>query len=349
MYCVIMAGGRGTRFWPSSRHSEPKQFLNIVGGKSMLQITVDRLRKLRFSKEIFIVTGADLAPLIKERIEGIEPENIIVEPSGKNTAPCIGLAALHIRDLNDEAVMGLFPADHLIVGHRAFERSLRTAVHLARKNGSLVTIGIPPTYPSTGYGYIQYDPHSPEDHLNAYRVRTFAEKPHLKLARRFLKSEDFLWNGGMFVWTVKSFFKQLKEHMPELCEHLEEISRRRGDYGSVWEDIIPESIDYGLMEKADNIYVVKAEFNWNDLGSWNAVYDISPKSKGENVLKGDGVVIEGKGNFVHSNGHFTALLGVDNLAVINTPDATLVVPRDRVEEVKSLVEYLRKKKRDDLL
>lgn len=352
MYCVIMAGGRGTRFWPSSRRKRPKQMLNIVGSEPMLQMTVDRLKKVKCVKDIFIVTGKDLVPVIRKEIRGVKPSHILAEPSGKNTAPCIALAALHIQKKHPDAVMGVFPADHLIVGHKKFEKAIHTAKYLANKNSSLITVGIEPTFPATSYGYIQFDRNSPEDHLNAFRVKTFAEKPHLKLAERFLKSKDFLWNAGIFVWKISSFFTQLKIHMPELHDQFSKIKKfldNKQSYDSAWDRIIPESIDYGLLEKSDEIYVVRGEFNWSDLGSWNAVYDISPKTKGENVVRGEGIVLDGKNNFIQSNGHFTAIIGIDDLVVVNTDDATLVVPRNRVEEVKGLVDYLEKQNRKDLL
>ena len=352
MYCVIMAGGRGTRFWPASRKENPKQLLNIVGNESMLQMTVNRLVKMKNVEDVFIVTGPNLAPKIKKTIKGVKPKNIIVEPSGKDTAAAIGLAALHIKKLGKDAVMSVFPADHLIVGAQKFAKTVRSAIQLANKNDSLVTIGIEPTFPATGYGYIQYDQNSPEDDLNGFRVKTFAEKPHHTLAKRFIESGDFLWNGGMFVWRVSTFFKKIEKHMPDLNDQLVKIEKRiasKQDFKRLWNNIKPESIDYGLMEKSDDIYVVKAEFDWNDLGSWDTVFDVSPKSKDQNVIRGEGVVIEGKNNLIQSNGHFTAVIGLDNIVVVNTKDATLVVPREKVEDVKELVKYLEKKKRDDLL
>ena len=225
-------------------------------------------------------------------------------------------------------------------------------LQLANKNNSLVTIGVVPTFPATGYGYIQFDKNSPEDHLNCFKVKTFAEKPHKELAERFLESGDFLWNGGMFVWKVSSFFNKIKKYMPDLNDKLVKIEKKiatNQGFAELWDSIKPESIDYGLMEKSDDIYVVKAEFNWNDLGSWDTVFDVSTKSKEHNVIRGEGVVIEGKNNLIQSNGHFTAVIGVDNLVVVNTKDATLVVPREKVEDVKKLVKYLEKKKMDDLL
>jgi len=350
MYCVIMAGGSGTRFWPYSRKNKPKQLLNIIGEKSMLQMTVDRLLKMKFVEEVFIVTRADLAEKIQEQVEGVPPENILVEPEGKNTAPCIGLSALYIKAKKNNAVMGVFPADHLIIGHRNFESALRTANHLAKKNKTLVTIGITPTYPSTGYGYIQYHHESDEDHLDAYRVKTFAEKPHLPLAKRFIESGDFLWNGGMFIWRVSTLLEALESHMPELYQQLRKIEKRIASnkgYGDLWAEVEPESIDYGLMEKVkSDLYVVKAQFDWSDLGSWNSVYNTLHNSGAENVLRGQGLVIDGKNNLIQSEGHFTGIIGLDNIVVVHTDDATLVVPRDHVEEVKKIVDWLKSNNKD---
>ncbi|MFQ6614223.1 MAG: mannose-1-phosphate guanylyltransferase, partial [Fidelibacterota bacterium] len=281
MYAVIMAGGSGTRFWPYSRISRPKQLLSILGETNMLQMTVDRLRKINLINDIFIVTRQDLAETIENEIDGIRPENIIIEPEGKNTAPCIGLSALKIHQLDPEAVMGIFPADHLIIGHRKFSTAVRTSYQLAKKNHSIVTIGIKPTFPSTAYGYIQYDSDSEPEFPNAYVLKTFAEKPHRSLAERFIKSGDFLWNAGMFIWKAETLLDNLKIHMPELFEHLTAVQSRLNqgrNFSDIWRQIKPESIDYGLMEKVGNhSYVIAADFQWNDVGSWNAVYDVASK------------------------------------------------------------------------
>ena len=352
MYCVIMAGGSGTRFWPYSRHKRPKQLLKIVGETSMLQMTVDRLKKINAVQEIFIVTREDLADVIKEEISGIKPENIIIEPSGKNTAPCIGLSALKIAKLQKNALMGIFPADHLIVGYKRFDKAITSAKHIARKKKALVTIGLKPTFPSTGYGYIQYDPKSDVDHLDAYNVKVFAEKPHLSLAKKFIRSGDFLWNSGMFIWTVDTFLKNVKKHMPDLFHQFEQIDKLINagkDFKEVWEGIKPESIDYGIMEKAKDVYLIKAKFEWSDLGSWNTVYDYMRKTDEGNAIKGDGIVLNGKNNFIQSDNKLTAIVGLDNIVVVNTDDATLVISKDRVENVKELVDYFKKQNRKELL
>jgi len=343
MYAVIIAGGRGTRFWPASRKDHPKQLLNIIGDNSMLQMTVDRLRKMKNIEDVFIITGKHLESKIKKTISGVDPKNIIIEPSAKNTAPAICLAALHIKQKRADAVMGVFPADHLIVGAQKFSKSVRSAIQIATKKEALVTIGIKPHYPATGYGYIQYNKKSTDSHLNAFPVKTFAEKPHKKLATRFLKSGDFLWNGGMFVWKIDSFLDEINSHMPELNTQLIKIEKRIQDkknYSRLWSRIEPESIDYGLLEKTKNIYVIKAEFDWNDLGSWNSIFEFSSKNKENNVIRGKGVVIDGKNNFIESQDQFTAVIGQDDLVVVSTNDATLVVPRSRVEEVKRVIEFL---------
>ena len=348
-----MAGGSGTRFWPLSRKENPKQLLNIVGGSSMLQMTVDRLRKIKFVDDIFIVTRSDLADKIFETIEGIPIENIIVEPSGKNTAPCIGLSALHLEMLKKDSVMGVFPADHLIVGHQKFQKALKTANQLVQEKYSITTIGIKPTYPSTAYGYIQYTKDKVAGQDDTFHLKTFAEKPHFSLAKRFIKSGDFLWNSGIFIWRANVLLDLMKVYLPDLYKQLikmKPIIKKNQDISNLWETITPESIDYGIMEKVgSDAYVIKADFEWSDLGSWNALYDILPKSNGGNVVRGEGMVLNGKDNFIHSQDHFTAVVGLENVVIIHTDDATLVVHKDQVEKVKSMVDLVTESNREDLL
>ena len=352
MKCVILAGGSGTRFWPYSRHHHPKQLLNIIGDTSMLQMTVDRLKKIKKVTDIYIITRKNLYDLIIQNIKGIKPDHVIVEPSGKNTAPAIGMMAAYLAIDNPDAVMGIFPADHLIVGHRKFEKAVNTANHLAKKGNNLVTIGIKPNYPSTAYGYIQYDEKSEEDHIDAYHVKTFAEKPHKKLAERFIASGDFVWNAGMFFWRAGIFMDSLKRFMPDLTDSLNKIAPKlyAGEqFDELWKFIDPESIDYGLLEKTDNIYVVTGDFKWNDIGSWSALYDVlNPRDDG-NIVRGNGKVMNGKNNLIQSNGKFTAVLGLSDLVVVNTDDATLIVPRDKVEDVKDLVAFLKKDGQSNLI
>ena len=352
MKCVILAGGSGTRFWPYSRYSRPKQLLNILGEKSMLQMTIDRLKKVKKITDIYIVTRKDLYNTIIKEIEGVDKDKVIVEPSGKNTAPAIGMMASYFALEDPNSIMGIFPADHLIVGHQKYEKAISTAYHLANKGENLVTIGIKPNYPSIAYGYIQYDEKSEQDHIDAYHVKTFAEKPHQKLAERFVASGDFVWNAGMFFWKVGTFMNSLKNHMPDLFETLLKIGPKIHDgksFTSLWGMIDSESIDYGLLEKADNIFVVCGEFDWNDIGSWNALYDVLNSDKNGNIIRGSGKVMNGNNNLIHSKDRFTAILGLDDIVVVNTDDATLVIPRERVEEVKNLVEFLKVNGQEELI
>jgi len=352
MKCVVLAGGSGTRFWPLSREDHPKQLLNIVGKQSMLQMTVDRLKKIKAVTDIYIITRADLRDKIIDQIKSVKSENVVSEPSGKNTAPAIGLVSTLIGMKDPDEVLGFFPADHLIIGHSEFERALNTAEHLAQNNDFIITIGVQPTHASTAFGYIQFDENNEKVDSSVYKVKTFAEKPHQELAKRFISSGDFLWNAGMFVWKIDTLMMGLKSYMPELYDSLQNISLRVKNgkpFNDIWEYISPVSIDYGLLEKAKNIYVVSCEFQWNDLGSWNALYDILGKDNDGNIIRGEGKVIDGNNNFIESNERFTAVIGADNLVVVNTQDITLVVPRTKVELVKEMVDLLKKKGRKDLI
>ena len=343
MKCVILAGGIGSRFWPYSRKNQPKQLLNIFGEESMLQITVNRLKKIKKISDIYVITRKDLHKSIIKNIKGVNANNVIIEPSGKNTAPAIGMMAAYLALKNPNDVMCVFPADHYIVGHQKFQRAIYRAGRIAKKGDNIVTIGIKPDYPSTAYGYIQYDENSQIESKEAFKVKAFAEKPHAKLAERFIMSGDFLWNAGMFFWKVKTFLDSMTIHMPELLSEVEKIAPKieNGDsFDDLWEFIKPESIDYGLLEKANNIYVVPADFQWNDIGSWKALYNILNSDRKGNIIRGSGIVMGGKRNLIHSKDNFTAVLGVDNVIVINAGDVTLVVDKDKVEDIKNLVDYL---------
>ena len=353
-FAVIMAGGVGKRFWPQSRRATPKQLLSIAGDESMLRMTVDRLKHVTQADHILIITNADQEVAIRLECPELPKENILIEPEGKNTAPAIGLAAIIIQSRDPEAVMGVFPADHFIQDPKAFSDYIKQGIKIAVDMKGLVTFGVVPTRPATGYGYIQFhDRTNPEEPI--YAVKAFAEKPDYETAQLFLKSGDFLWNSGMFVWQVDSILKSYQEFLPEIWDSLDNI---KGAIGKpIWDSVLTVewatlrsiSIDYGVMEKAKNVYVVKVDFSWNDVGSWDAVHEMREKDNNQNVSKGDVIFQEAENNLVYAEGKTVAMIGVDDLVVIDTEDALLIIPRGQSERVKDVVDAFEKEKRDTLL
>jgi mannose-1-phosphate guanylyltransferase len=274
MYSVIIAGGLGKRFWPRSRRERPKQLLNIIGETTMLQMTYERLKLVSEEKKIFIICSQGLKEGILKTLKGFPEKNIICEPSGKNTAPAIGLASAMIVNKDPEAVIGVFPADHYIMNLAEFEKAVDEGFRFARDHTALVTFGIQPVRPATGYGYIQFDRNVKIVEGSVYKVKTFAEKPNQATAQRFIESGEFLWNSGMFIWKGVNILNAIKNFLPELHECLRNISRAidTPDFEAVlkhhWAMIHSISIDYGIMEKAKNVYVVAGKFDWSDVGSW---------------------------------------------------------------------------------
>ncbi len=354
MKAVIMAGGSGTRFWPHSRHAKPKQLLPLFGETTMLEATVDRLIQTGMIDDLTIVTRRDLRDQIQNlffKKNTRDISRIIVEPKKKNTAPCIGLSALYLLLEDPNSVMAIFPADHLIGDNDKFIESLKDAEKLAREHEGIVTIGISPTYPATGYGYINY---GDEAHgMRAYVVRGFKEKPDHATAEQFFKSGNYLWNSGIFVWSVAKFFEELQFHMPKLYLSLMKIRERivaGEEYDDLWNEIEDQSIDYGLMERVEKAYVVRGEFAWSDVGSWKAIYDLSKKNEDENVIYGDGIVIDGTRNLIRSqDGRLITLFGLSDVVVVSTDDAILVCAREKAEDVKKIIDILNKSSRNSFL
>ena len=353
MYVVIMAGGVGSRFWPMSRKAWPKQLINFSGKKSLLQKTYERIRPLTADENILIITNADLKPVVEKQLPQIPKENIIGEPAAKNTAPCIGLAATIIeKKTSDNEVMVILPADHLVSNLSNFRKTIRAGVKYARECNCLITIGTQPTYPESGYGYIQLDGKTNlKQAKDIYKVRTFAEKPNVETAERFIKSGDFLWNSGMFIWTVKALKKELNEHLPELAEDLKHIQHHIGKpkFRKILTDMYARtksvSIDYGIMEVANNVMVIKSDFQWNDLGSWEAVYQISNKDKHENVCRTKKeILLNASNNYFYSPKKLLAAVDVKGLVVIDMDDAILICSKENSQNVKLVVDYLQRKK-----
>lgn len=359
IYGVIMAGGVGSRLWPRSREASPKQMLHIMGEGTMIQNTVARLQPLIPPERILIVTNRQQIDGLSEQVPAIPPENFIAEPFGRNTAPCIGLAACAVMRQNDDGVMIVLPADHHIENVREFQNRLRVAAEVATSRGGLVTLGIRPTRPETGYGYIQWS----EDRRGiegfyeqgVRKVRTFAEKPDATTAERFLKSGDFLWNSGMFIWKAGTIMESFEKWLPDLYRQLREIDEASGEprydqhLESVYQRITPISIDYGVMEKAREVYVLQCEFGWSDVGSWDETYRLSRKDSDDNLLQGEVVAIDTTGSFVQSSDRMIATIGMKNVIVIDTPDALLICDKGRTQEVQKVVDYLRRKKITSLL
>lgn len=351
IYCVIMAGGSGTRFWPQSREEKSKQFLSILTKKSLIQSTVDRFRSIIPWENIYIVAKKSQQKKIEKHAPKMPSENFIFEPIGKNTAPCIGLAAIFIQKKNPNGVMIVSPADHIVKKKARFNQSIMSAIQLAKKKNGLVTIGIFPDRPATGYGYIQINGRIDSfDPATAYKVKTFAEKPNLATAQRFIKSGDFYWNSGLFIFKVSILLKALKECLPDLYDGLMEIKRYIGKsqydhvLNKVYQQIQSVSIDYGVMERIRNVYLIKGEFIWNDLGNWEQVYRLSSKNKDNNVVSGDVVLIDTKNSYVSTSKGVVAVIGCEDVVIVQERGATLVCKRDRVEDVKSVVNRLKRKK-----
>lgn len=344
IYAVIMAGGVGSRFWPRSKKKTPKQMLQIFGENTMIQDTVSRLNGLVDSENILVITNKLQKEGICEQLPQIPSENVIEEPFGRNTAACIGLASIIIEKRVKDAVMIVLPADHIIRDKDAFHKVLKNAVEFAYQSGGLLTIGITPTRPETGYGYIQID--DKDVAQNIYKVYTFAEKPNYATAVRFLESGDFMWNSGMFIWRTDSILGEMKLHMPDLFESLESIKNSFGksDFETVLTNLYGQlkkiSIDYGIMEKSNKVYLTKGSFNWSDVGSWEEVYQLSEKDSNGNAVSGQVYLDMSVDSYIYSPKKFTAVIGVENLIIINTDEALLICRRDNSQDVKKVVDYL---------
>ncbi|MBI3693608.1 MAG: mannose-1-phosphate guanylyltransferase [Acidobacteria bacterium] len=337
-----MAGGRGTRFWPRSRRSRAKQVLPVLGAASLIQQTVERLRPLVAPERFLIITNRHLREEMVRQLPEVPAEQIIAEPAQRNTAPCIGLAARILLERDPEAVMGVFPSDHVISRPGKFRQVLRRACRVAAA-GHLVVLGIEPRWPETGYGYIEF-PRGGRSGAGPVPVRRFREKPDLATARRFVRSGNFCWNSGMFVWKAAVIDQALRTYLPRTAAALDEPLET--GYPKC-ENI---SIDYGVLEKAPNIVGFRCgDLGWNDVGSWNAVYDLLPHDRQGNVARSEALFRDATESYVDAPGKLVALVGVEDLIVVETQDALLVARRDRAQDVGEVVKILEKQGRDDLL
>jgi len=349
---VIMAGGRGERFWPKSRNSCPKQFLSLTSdGETMIQKTVSRLSSLVAPEDIFIVTNSAYIGLVNEQLPQIPSENILAEPCARNTAPCIAFAAAVIGKKYDDAVMLVLPSDHLISYEKIYISTLRKAVSVAEEGKNLVTIGITPTYPETGYGYINFG----DEAGNAFKVERFVEKPDLATAKSYLASGDYLWNSGMFVWKVSSILADIKEFMPDIYEGAIRIGESFGT--DSYNDTLvkeftafrSESIDFGIMEKAENIYTIPGSFGWDDVGSWLAVERINQTDDLKNYFEGDVVAVDSKRTTVCGGKRLIAAIGTRDVIIVDTDDVLLVCSKNNTQDVKKAIAQLKEQGRTELI
>ena len=345
---LIMAGGHGERFWPSSRKSLPKQFLCLTDeSRTMIQLTVDRVRLFTDINNVFIATNQDYRTLVAAQIPDLPLENILCEPLGRNTAPCIALGAVHIAKKYGDALMTVLPSDHLIQMPSMFRDTLQEACDVAEDGDKLVTIGITPDEPETGYGYIHFQPNQRQN--RAYRVDRFVEKPDLETAKKYVASGEYLWNSGMFTWKVSTILNRLTLLIPDLTPGLCRIQEAigRDDYDRVlaeaFERFPSVSIDYGVMEKTENIYTLAGTFGWDDVGSWLAVSRIRPTDEDGNTLQGNVITINTQDTIVQGRKKLIATVGIQDMIVVDTEDAILICEKDQAGEIKKLLQRLRER------
>lgn len=356
-YPVILAGGSGTRFWPRSRQKRAKQVLALNGKETMIQQTVARLLPLADKDRFWVITNGNLSDVIRKQLNKLKKNQILAEPAARNTAPAIGLAAFMLEKVDSDAVIGMFPADHVIADEKGFRADLEKAVSVAAAGENIVVMGIQPTRPETGYGYIETGSKIDDKLL---RVRRFTEKPDLATAEKFVAAGNYFWNSGMFVWSARTLVNAMREHLPQTSPILEEIANSFGTrkFEKTFEKLYPKveniSIDYAVLERrsakgenASNLYCIPTNFGWNDLGSWTALYEHNAKEGigTRNVIEGAGQFeLNAKGNFVHAPGKFVATVGVSNVVVVETEDAILITTRDNSQDVGKVVKYLQEAK-----
>jgi mannose-1-phosphate guanylyltransferase len=359
---VLLAGGRGTRFWPRSRTHTPKQLLNIVGPETMLRQTVARLRSLIPARNIWVVTNRDQAAAVYREIPEVPANNVLAEPVGRNTAAAIGLAAIHLAKHYGDALMAVLPSDAYIRHVAQYRRLLRSAFDQARTPPNLVVLGIPPTRPETGYGYIERGAQFGKPHgARVFAVRRFTEKPALGEARKYVASGRYFWNAGMFIWRVSTFLESLRQFLPATHEALHELASTIGTrkHRDALQQAYPRleniSVDYAIMEPATrvtvkpHVFVIPAQIGWSDIGSWEAVYELLAKKTGKNVSVAELFTLDANGNYLWSPKKFVAAIGVRDLIVVETDDALLLCARDRSQEVGKIVKWLETRRRTDLL
>jgi len=354
LHVVIMAGGIGSRFWPYSRNAMPKQFLDVLDtGRSLLQLTYDRFEKLAGEDNIYVVSNQQYGSIIKEQLPAISDDQILLEPVRRNTAPCIAYASYKIYQKDPNAVIVVAPSDHVIFGEEGFHDCIKEAVESARDDDKLITLGIKPTRPETGYGYIQFITNGES---KVKKVKTFTEKPQLDLAKTFIESGDFVWNAGIFIWSVKSIITAFERDMPDLAETFSEGNDKyftpaeEGFVTKAYSHSKNISIDYGVMENAPNVHVVLGDFGWSDLGSWNSLYDIQDKDSNNNVVNANALLYNSSENIIHGN-HDKVILIQDmkGYLVADFDDVLVICKKEEEARFREFVADVKSKKGDQYL
>ena len=354
-YVAIMAGGIGSRFWPMSRVSKPKQFIDVLGtGESLLQATYGRFKEVCPKENIYVVTNDDYAALVKEQLPELPESQILTEPMRRNTAPCIAFAANVIAERDSNARMVIAPSDHLIVNEGDFQEIIRAATNNVGSHDDLITLGIRPTRPDTGYGYIQFNE---EGEGSVFPVKTFTEKPNLELAKTFMRSGDFLWNSGIFVWRVQTILDAFQQYLPEIGEAFREMRTQLGKDSEkeavrkAYSVVTNISIDYGVLEKAENVKVIPASFGWSDLGTWGSLYEKHHRDYLGNAVHGDNVMIYDATNcmIVAPDDKLVVLQGLDDFIVIDTQDALLICQKEKEQFIREIASDVKRKKGDRYL
>ena len=350
-YAIIMAGGIGSRFWPISRTSHPKQFIDILGtGKTLIQNTYERFLKVCPKENIYIVTNENYTKLVKAQLPDLEDQQILTEPVMRNTAPCVAYGCFKIESMNPDAAIVVAPSDQQILDEDAFVSAIEKSLQTATEHNCLVTLGIKPTRPDTGYGYIQYTENTISEDF--HKVKTFTEKPTLEISKTFIQSGDFLWNAGIFVWSAKAIVKAFDTHLPEMHEIFTSAKpyyntdKEKTHIDKAYQHCINISIDYGVMEKADNVYVLPSEFGWSDLGTWASIYDLAEKDYvGNAVIPSDKVIMYDSSNcMVNVPGEKLVILrGLHDFIVVESNNTLLICPRDQEQSVKQVVADVKSK------
>ncbi len=355
-YCVIMAGGIGARFWPMSRTAKPKQFIDILGtGETLIQQTFRRFRKVCPPENIFVVTNEIYREQVKEQLPEIAYDQILCEPSRRNTAPCIAYASYKIAKKNKDAVMVVAPSDHIILKEDVFDEVIRSALRAAENNNWLLTLGIRPSRPDTGYGYIQYTDEKVEDKdKRIHKVKTFTEKPNLELARDFLRSGDFLWNAGIFVWSLQSILSAFDQHLVDVSSLFKDgegvyFTEKEAEFINQTYAVCKNiSIDYGIMEKAENVHVLSSDFGWSDLGTWGSLYATREKDENANAVNGKNVMLYDTHNCIVNmpKDKLVVLQGLDDYIVVDDDGILLVCRKSDEQQIRDIVNTVKIKKGD---